>query len=683
MQKKLGCLSITATIIVLITVAAIAGALYTGGNSIFSAGNLNAQAGASILGGVLSHAEIGGQCELCHAAPWSSDSMADRCMACHTQISAELASSESLHGIFLQAQTPVVGFQFRINSDGSLLGVSSSGSALKCNACHPDHRGANASLIQMDPTDFSHDNLNFSLKAHQQKSDGSSFACADCHAGKYTNPFDVATCVNCHYNMQADFTQKHALEFDLNCLNCHDGLESYGAKFDHNLFPFTLTGKHVQAACADCHKNARTTIADLRTTPQDCYACHQADDNHQGLFGTNCAVCHSLEGWKPAKIDHNFATFPLEGKHTEVACEKCHANNVFAGTPKDCFSCHQQADRHNGQLGTTCEACHSPAGWNQVHIDHSLFAFPLTGAHVDVTCESCHVNGIFKGTPQDCYACHQKNDNHKGQFGTNCATCHSTSAWKPASFDHNLSAFKLTGAHTSVACTSCHVNGVFKGTPQNCYACHRNNDKHNGQFGTNCAACHTTSSWKSASFDHNLAAFKLTGAHTSVACTSCHQNGVYKGTPQNCYACHQNNDKHNGQFGTNCASCHTTSTWKGATFNHNLSGFPLTGRHASLACSRCHSGGYSGTPTACVACHSDPAFHSGMFGTNCANCHSTSNWSATYRGSHPGIADEGGSGVNHGHTSCRTCHVSTLRKAVCTACHDGDGGGDDDGGDDD
>lgn len=37
----------------------------------FSPGSLNAQAGTT-LGGVSSHAEIGGECGLCHTAPWDS-----------------------------------------------------------------------------------------------------------------------------------------------------------------------------------------------------------------------------------------------------------------------------------------------------------------------------------------------------------------------------------------------------------------------------------------------------------------------------------------------------------------------------------------------------------------------------------------------------------------------------------
>ncbi|MBI3739561.1 MAG: hypothetical protein HY258_10990 [Chloroflexi bacterium] len=275
-------------------------------------------------------------------------------------------------------------------------------------------------------------------------------------------------------------------------------------------------------------------------------------------------------------------------------------------------------DPHSGLLGTQCASCHTPAGWSPSTFDHSTSIFPLTGAHVTVNCKGCHADLKFKGTPTLCYSCHAANDRHGGRFGTNCSLCHSTSAWKPATFDHSLAAFKLTGAHVTVACEKCHVNGVFKGTPMDCYSCHAKNDRHGGKFGTNCGLCHSTTAWKPATFDHSKSNFPLTGAHLTVNCSACHPNGRYTGTPTACSACHADPSFHAGAFGLNCAACHSTSGWTPAKF--------------------------------------------GL--------------------SHPRISGgEGGSGIHHGGASCRTCHPSTVYTYTCRACHNSNNPGDGGGGD--
>src|SRR5262249_48399640 len=89
------------------------------------------------------------------------------------------------------------------------------------------------------------------------------------------------------------------------------------------------------------------------------------------------------------------------------------------------------------------------------------------------------------------------------------------------SFDHFMTGSPLTGSHYSVDCTSCHVNGRFKGTPRQCIGCH-NGGIAPGQRGThgpttaNCEACHTTATWVQVRFNHN----QILGA-----CASCH-NGT-------------------------------------------------------------------------------------------------------------------------------------------------------------
>ena len=39
-------------------------------------------------------------------------------------------------------------------------------------------------------------------------------------------------------------------------------------------------------------------------------------------------------------------------------------------------------------------------------------------------------------------------------------------------------------------------------------------------------------------FDHFSTGFPLTGPHERVDCESCHQRGIFAGTPRQCQACH-------------------------------------------------------------------------------------------------------------------------------------------------
>jgi hypothetical protein len=68
------------------------------------------------------------------------------------------------------------------------------------------------------------------------------------------------------------------------------------------------------------------------------------------------------------------------------------------------------------------------------------------------------------------------------------------------------------------------------------------------------------------------------------------------------------------------------------SYNHFLTGFPLTGTHASVLCASCHvNGRFNNTPTQCSGCHNtmtapgEPQSHPRT--TNrCESCHLTSTW---------------------------------------------------------
>ena len=642
-RNRLGCLSGIGIFAAMITAFLIAGFAFAGGGAMFSPGLLNDVHGDP-LGGITSHAESAGACSICHVAPWEPQTMDDRCLVCHSDVPGQIGDIQTPHGRM-----------YAIDPDA------------QCRDCHPEHRGALASLTEIADWKYPHQLSGYSLDGHQYTAEEQVFQCSDCH-GLDVTIFDVKTCSTCHRQMDPEFTDNHIGAYGESCLNCHDGSDNLGKNFTHENFAFKLTGKHREVACVNCHVNARSLI-DLKAAPQDCVSCHETDDPHRGGLGPDCASCHTPDNWRTIQFDHNRAAFVLFDSHAAVACERCHINNVFKGTPTDCFSCHNRDDRHNGELGTDCGFCHRPTKWQDITFNHAQTVFPLTGKHATVLCMDCHKNGTYKNVPTDCASCHV--DVHAGQMGKDCAGCHTTTNWKDVNFDHGKTGFPLTGNHIAVACTSCHVNGIYKGTPKDCFACHSPEDVHKGKFGRDCASCHIPSGWKNVSFDHGKTAFPLMGRHTSVQCTACHVNNVFKGTPKDCVSCHASKDVHQGQFGTDCASCHAPSDWKNVTaFDHGRTAFPLNGMHVNIQCKSCHVNNvYKGIPKDCYSCHAAKDVHLGQFGTVCSACHNTSGWkNVTFDHGKTAFPLAG----SHANLACGSCHVNNVYKGTpknCFACH--------------
>jgi hypothetical protein len=275
-----------------------------------------------------------------------------------------------------------------------------------------------------------------------------------------------------------------------------------------------------------------------------------------------------------------------------VSCALCHVNGRYQDLAGDCWSCHQSD--YNGattpnhaadQYPHDCAMCHSTSGWQPSSFDHSATPFPLTGAHVTVSCASCHPNGQFQGTPTDCWSCHQNDyegvsdPNHvSGSYNHDCTECHATNGWSPATFDHSGTNFPLTGAHVNAACTQCHINGQFEGTPTECFFCHQddyngtNNPNHQGAgFPTTCQDCHTTSNWNST-WDH-LPYFPIySGRHAGRwdQCSDCHPNpnNFTQFTCINCHTCPNTDPEHNEVpnyvcENNACYACHPTGEGEG------------------------------------------------------------------------------------------------------------------------
>jgi len=536
--------------------------------------------------------------------------------------------------------------------------------------------------------------------------------CDQCHvAQRYSGT--STECFACHNPEYADAENPNHIvsNFDRNCSICHTTARWSPASFDHNIARFPLTGAHRTVACASCHIGGQYSgIA------SDCWSCHRSEyeavvapSHTLAQMDHNCTTCHSTDGWKPATFDHAQTNYPLTGAHRTVDCASCHVNGRYAGLPNDCWSCHQQTftdvqdpSHVQGQFDHNCTTCHSTDGWKPATFDHDRSNYPLTGAHRTVDCASCHVNGRFAGTPTDCWSCHQQTFNDvqdpshvQGQFDHNCTTCHSTDGWNPATFDHDRSNYPLTGAHRTVDCASCHINGRFAGTPMDCWTCHQQSfaeiqdpNHVQGQYDHNCTICHTTTAWQPAQFDHNGGDFPLTGAHQQVQCASCHVNGRFGGTPTDCWTCHQaayqnvQDPNHvQGQYNHNCTICHTTTAWQPAQFDHNGGDFPLTGAHRQVQCASCHvNGRFGGTPTDCYACHTNdfnnvgnPNHRNAQFPHDCTLCHTTNNWDSNFNQQHDQQWFPVYSGEHRGEwANCAECHnnPNDYQVFTCITCHE-------------
>src|SRR5262249_31756909 len=162
--------------------------------------------------------------------------------------------------------------------------------------------------------------------------------------------------------------------------------------------PGPLTSSHGaldnQQQCNDCHVNGTRDLSNDK-----CLACHDHQDLgariaagkgfHASALvkGKKCEVCHKehkgrgfdLMGWASIKggqkgFDHELAGWPLNGKHAQTDCAKCHklrnktqGLTTYMGTDRLCGAagCHADDQPHKFQRKDmlACERCHSESVW--------------------------------------------------------------------------------------------------------------------------------------------------------------------------------------------------------------------------------------------------------------------------------------------------------------------------------
>ena len=288
--------------------------------------------------------------------------------------------------------------------------------------------------------------------------------------------------------------------------------------------------------------------------------------SHAELDG-DCGACH------PAPWSGRTMADGCLDCHTRVAAELEAGNGLHGGlagngrTPA-CGPCHPE---HNGPHGALTEI--DERAFRDAHeaTGFSLQSHAETESGGGFACADCHPDGYARFDETVCADCHAGIDaafmqEHEDAFGKECLPCHDGSG--AVTVDHDRFAFKLTGEHAGVACDACHEGAQslqdYRKAPQDCHACHAEDDEHDGAYGRGCGDCHSAKGWDDVTFDHEVFPLDHGSEEREPTCETCHPDGTDTHT---CYGCHE----------------HTTGNVRGQHEGRSL---------AELQdCVRCHPGG--------------------------------------------------------------------------------------------
>jgi len=270
--------------------------------------------------------------------------------------------------------------------------------------------------------------------------------CLRCHNDRGPAAmFAARGCAGCHQD-------PHRGQLGQDCSVCHqqDSWRPNEVLALHSRTRFPLVGAHAAAACWRCHPGAQ--VGNFARVDTECLACHRSDlaratnpDHAAQGWTVDCERCHVPTAWSGGAFNHS--AWPLTGEHASLACDRCHAGGIYAGTPTQCVDCHlddyQSTNEPNHALlglPTSCEQCHTTRSWQVTSFSH---------AGITSGCVQCHLSD-YQATSQP--------DHAPAGFGTTCEQCHtSTRTWHSTNWDH--SPFPIDrGAHRNFDCTDCHIS---------------------------------------------------------------------------------------------------------------------------------------------------------------------------------------------------------------------------------
>ena len=452
------------------------------------------------------------------------------------------------------------------------------------------------------------------------------------------------------------------------CEQCHTTTTWEQSIFDH--LNFTTSG------CDQCH------LIDFQETTEP-------DHIALGYPPSDCEYCHSTTEWDPGIFEHQVSS----------ACATCHLTDYQNTTNPVHLP-------EEGYSDENCEECHtSTETWLGASFDHSLTAFPLTGAHETTECAQCHGQGVYT-LPQTCEECHSPGQLASTNYETaeydhtthniinECAQCHTTGAWTESIFDHvNVS---------ETSCEYCHQ-------PE--YITSASPPHNNGNIRDQCALCHSSGNWNIDNFPHSVEQtdYQLNGLHLQVQCQNCHLGDQYQGTENTCQSsgCHlqdyQTATPDHQVYGyplDHCTECHVETGWSPDIYSHGLTllcqnchmpdyNNATDPQHTeaggfSLSCENCHltvdtwdgaTYNHEGIVSGCFDCHSQdyysttsPNHEQAGYSTECNLCHTSfTDWSeAQIDHSFYPLSDD------HTNVTCNECHSQPEFQPSCWSCHETD-----------
>ncbi len=182
---------------------------------------------------------------------------------------------------------------------------------------------------------------------------------------------------------------------------------------------------------------------------------------------------------------------------------------------------------------------------------------------------------------------------------------------------------------------------------------------------------------------------KLIKGHekAEAECSNCHRKFDREAQDVLCGECHKDvradlREKkgfHGRQKPQACRSCHTDHKGRDAkivnldtkSFDHKLTDYLLSGKHAATECKACHTTGKKWREAAsdCNSCHKKDDVHKAALGVKCQDCHNDTDWKKT---SFDHAKTRFALTLKHADVKCSGCHKDQRYQdapRTCIGCH--------------